>query len=153
MTKQAKIAKADQRITEDLRAAALCGARNAGPGATAAQLADASAACAETYSSELQASVTVILDSLAALNNGLLLGIKNDQKRFAVAAVLATIQNLTHEILGALREYKLIAALPRGDWWCWQWGDREHGEEPTQLGVILYRVGLVRLFAVKCEQD
>jgi hypothetical protein len=111
LTMQARIARADKSITGILKSAANCGLANAGSSATLAQVSDASALCAKSYGAELQNAVNLILDSLAQLNNGLLLGVKTDQKRFGLAQALASVQNLAQQILGALREYSVIARL------------------------------------------
>jgi hypothetical protein len=106
---QARIAQADKSITGYLKTAASCGLTNAGSSATPAQVSDASALCAKSNGAELQNAINLILNSLADLNSGLLLGVKNDQKRFALAQALASIQNLAQQIFGALREYSVIA--------------------------------------------
>ena len=36
-------------------------------------------------------------------------------------------------------------------YWCYQWGDKAHGAEPTTIGLALNRIGLTKLLGVKCE--
>jgi hypothetical protein len=110
LTEQAQIAIAHKKITADLQAAASCGLANAGASATPAQVSDASAVCAKSYAAELQNALNLILNSLANLNSGGLLGV-GEQQRFQLAQVLASIGNLAQQIIGTLREYAVIARL------------------------------------------
>jgi hypothetical protein len=108
--KQGEIAQADKRITENLKAAALCGSTNAAPGSTPQQISDASGACAKTYSQGLDRDFTFIVNALAALNSQKLLGL-SDPERAAIGATLTALQNFVHDIVGLLQEYGASAGV------------------------------------------
>jgi hypothetical protein len=102
--KQGSIAQADKRITANLQAAALCGSTNAAPGATPAQLSDASGACAKTYGQALDRDFSLVLTTVAELNSQKLLGL-SDQERGAIGPELMALANLVHDIVGVLQHY------------------------------------------------
>jgi hypothetical protein len=108
--KQGEIAQADKRITENLKAAALCGTQSAGTGATPTQLSDASGACAKTYKEALDRDFTLVVNALAALNSQKLLGL-SDPERAAIGTTLTTLQNFVHDIVGLLQEYGASAGV------------------------------------------
>lgn len=108
LLKQGAIAQADQRVTDRISAAAKCAGDQAGPNATAVQLDALAAACAQISGPGLASDINLILGSLTDLNNGMLLGVKNDAKRQALSELLATVQVLVGKIYSSLETQGVI---------------------------------------------
>lgn len=108
LLKQAAIADADQKITQQIQAAALCASQAAGANATAAQLDTAGVACSQATSSAIGSEVQLITSSIADLNNGMLLGVKDPAKQQALTAILTTIGQLVANISSALTQGGVI---------------------------------------------
>lgn len=108
LLKEAAIAKADQQITQQIGAAALCATQQAGPNATPAQLDAAGASCAQVSAPAIAVEVKLITDSLTDLNGGMLLGVKDPAKKQALDAILTTIGGLVTNISSALTQGGVI---------------------------------------------
>lgn len=108
LLKQAAIAKADQQITNQISAAALCATQSAGSNPTPAELDAAGATCAQVSASALATEVQLITSSIAELNSGMLLGVKDPAKKQALDGILTTIGGLVTNISSALTQGGVI---------------------------------------------
>jgi hypothetical protein len=107
---EAKIAEADKRLTDRIRAAAVCAVNKAGGSATALQLDQAGSDCAQISGPGIAADLNLILGTLADLNATGLLAVKDDAKRQALSDLLATISGLVNQIYGALERASIVPA-------------------------------------------
>lgn len=108
LLKQAAIADADQKITRQIQAAALCASQSAGTNPTPAQLDTAGVACAQLTSSAIASEVQLITGSIADVNNGMLLGVKDPAKQQALTAIVTSIGQLVTNIASALTQGGVI---------------------------------------------
>jgi hypothetical protein len=117
LAKQGAIAQADQRLTQQIQAAATCGHQNAGASPTPAQIDAAAAACAKASVNAFASDLALISQFLTDLNDSLLLGIKDPVKRKELSDLLTAVSTLVGKIHDALYRQGVVKAVQEVQPW------------------------------------
>jgi|SRR5579864_375268 len=114
LLRQAAIAKADQQITAQIKAAADCAKQQLGANAVPSELDAAAAACAQVSAPALAFEVDTITKLLVAMNSDGLTGIKDPAKRDAINGLLVTIGGLISNIASSLTRAGVVTPPSSG---------------------------------------
>jgi hypothetical protein len=108
LLKQVDIARANQQLSSQIRAASACATQTAGSNASPAELDSAGAKCARISAAALAIELNAIRRTAAELNTAGLAAITDPAKQKSVRNSVVTIGQLAHNIVSSLAKIGIL---------------------------------------------